>query len=124
MINGRKPNKEYEQKSNERLSKIIEEKIRTTMIGSLSAIEEGFGFLWNNGQPLEDKEAEEERQELEEIFREIRSKILGVGNDRIRTMKDELSRHTVVWDRYQLQLPVVKDYKQYQELKNKGTENE
>ena len=36
----------YKQVSKERLLKISQKKIQTTMIGALSTIEKYFGFLW------------------------------------------------------------------------------
>lgn len=93
----------YCDRSRERLRKNIETKIRTTMIGSLSQIENVFGFLWGhgkrNGQPL--TEAEENMQEL---FDKLRTEILNLGNNQIRAAKAEIDQYVVDWQRYQYNL--------------------
>lgn len=86
--------------SKDRLSKILKKKIQTTMIGSLSTIEEHLGFLWDGDS--------KEHAEMRKIYEKIRSEILDKGNNQSRNIDAELSQYEVKWLKYQLQLPVVK----------------
>lgn len=86
-------NDKLKEKYKERLETIIAKKIRTTMIGSLAAIEEHFGELL-------------EEPHNKELFDEIRTQILDLGNKQIRNIKSELERYDVFWKRYTLTLPI------------------
>ena len=94
----------FKQSSRDRLLKIASKKIKTTMIGALSSVENHFGFLWghNSGEELTP-----EQQHLKSIFDEIRSEILDKGNNQIRNLESELSYYEVKWLRYQMNLPLV-----------------
>jgi len=64
-----------------KLRQDIETKIKTTMIGAISRIEQSFGYLWNHGSdPI---------SESHEMFLEkwdvLRSDILNHGNNQIRS---------------------------------------
>ena len=88
----------YYQDSKDRLSKIVKKKIQTTMIGSLSTIEENLGFLWSGD--------DEKSVEMRNIYEKIRSEILDKGNNQSRNIDAELSQYEIKWLRYQLTLPV------------------
>lgn len=109
----------YKEDSRERLKKISVTKIKTTMIGALSAIEKRLGFLWgldedgkDSGHPLSPEE-----QHLKDIYDELRSEILDIGNNQIRNLSTEISQYDVSWNRYHMTLPVIK------EGPNSGEEN-
>lgn len=88
----------YSQDSKDRLSKIVKKKIQTTMIGSLSTIEEHLGFLWSGD--------DEKSLEMRNIYENIRSEILDKGNNQSRNIDSELSQYEIKWLKYQLTLPV------------------
>lgn len=92
----------YLQDSKDRLSKILKKKIQTTMIGSLSTIEEHFGFLWES-----DDQPPEQKKIMKELYEKIRSEILDKGNHQARNIDAELALYTVHWDRYNLELPFI-----------------
>lgn len=82
--------KQLENESKRRLLKIVEQKIRTTMIGAICAIEEKWGFLWNDGNPQN-----EEQKEYFMEFQDIRTQILDNGNKQIRNITDEISNYVI-----------------------------
>jgi hypothetical protein len=100
----RKQEKEVQQKfqdsSRDRLNKIATKKIKTTMIGSLSAIEKKLGYLWEDNSP--------EALAYRELYESIREEILDIGNTQMRNLTEELAQYKVEWQRYNLQLPVAK----------------
>lgn len=77
-----------------RLSKVIANKLQTTMIGALAAIEEGFKEVWD--------------EEHTEVYESIRKRILDLGNKQIRQVDDELDNYDVKWNRFKLNLPVIR----------------
>tara|TARA_Y100000401_G_scaffold116147_1_gene121274 strand:+ start:11174 stop:11575 length:402 start_codon:yes stop_codon:yes gene_type:complete len=90
----------------ENLFKSAKKKIQTTMIGALSTLEEGFGFLWGfNDDSSEDLSSEQ--QHLKEIYDDVRAKILDRGNTQIRNLEAEFSHYEVTKKRYQINIPVV-----------------
>lgn len=68
----------------ERLKQNAETRIRTTMIGSISAVEEIFGFLWGQGKQsaLTDQESI-----MDQLRDELRTAILNLGNGQIRASR-------------------------------------
>lgn len=56
--------------------------ITKTMVGSLNAIEENLGVLWEGNSDLEKK--------YRAIYMTIRHKILSIGNDEIRKFEKRL----------------------------------
>lgn len=96
----------FKDKSKERLSSVIKKKIQTTMIGSISSIEDHFGFLWDGDT--------EQHKQMQEVFQKIRSEILDKGNHQARNIDVELSQYEIEWLRNTLHLQV----------KNKGETNE
>jgi hypothetical protein len=79
--------------SKERLRKITDKKIETTMIGAISYLEQEFQEL---AKSLTDNQA----VELYECFERIRNKILDNGNKQKRNFHEELNQYTVEWHRF------------------------
>ena len=94
----------YYSDSKDRLSKILRKKIETTMIGSLSSIEEHFGFLWAEDSPY----TEEVKSDMLDLYNKVRSEILDKGNGQARNVDAELSQYTIKWLRYTMDIPVIK----------------
>lgn len=64
----------------------LEQKLRTTMIGSISVIEESpFGKLWGHG--LSQTERTTEQKRWYEIWQQVRTKILNKGNNQLRSIR-------------------------------------
>lgn len=98
---------QYKIDSKERLSKILKKKIKTTMIGAISSIEENFGFLW-----AEDSDIEEDTKiKMAGLFAKARSDILDRGNTQSRNVDAELSNYDTVWLRHTISIPVIKKTK-------------
>lgn len=70
----------------EKLIKNIETRLRTIMIGSLSKVEENFGYLWNHGSDMKSKD----EQNFAEKWENLRIEILNHGNHQLRSAMDEL----------------------------------
>lgn len=96
--------KRYLEESKKRLFKIVSTKIRTAFVGALAAFEEELGFLWGYDKdgPLTPAE-----KEYAEIWENVRSKVLTLGNNQIRSVENELGNNTVEWNRYHLDLAVA-----------------
>jgi hypothetical protein len=89
----------------QRLETIICKKIETATIGSLAAIEKYLGYLWGTS-----KNRTSEELEMFDIWQQLRKEILDNGNNQIRGAKAELENQTIIWNGYQLTLP-VKEHK-------------
>lgn len=92
----------YEKESKDRLSSIIETKIKTSFIGAISQFEEDFGFLWGHGE----EELEEDQRIMKEIWDKTRTSILNNGNNQIRGASNEIELYKINWERHTMQLPV------------------
>lgn len=79
--------------SKENLLAMAKKRIRTTMIGALSSIEDNFAFLI-----ADDKE-------IQEIFQKLRSEILDRGNNQIRNIESDFSNYEIIWKKYTYKLP-------------------
>jgi chemotaxis regulatin CheY-phosphate phosphatase CheZ len=88
----------FKKDSKDRLVRVITTKLRTTMIGSISAIEEIFGFLWGQGVPR--NQLTSDQRALENKWRDLRSRILNLGNSQIRALESEVEQYAVEWQRY------------------------
>jgi len=91
----------YNNSSKDRLEKIVSKKIDTTMIGALSALEDKMGFLWCHGSREELSETE---QVMRELYEELRSVILDLGNKQKRNINEEFSQYDIHWNRYHMDL--------------------
>ena len=90
--------------SRDKLFKTAKKKIQTTMIGSLSTLESGFGFLW--GIEIEDEDRTPEQKKLYEIYEEARAQILDRGNTQIRNLESEFVHYEIVRKKHYINLPV------------------
>ncbi len=98
----------YKVDSRDRLKKISVTKVKTTMIGALSAIEKHLGFLWGLDEDgNEPRTLSPEEQQLKDVYEELRSEILDIGNQQIRNLSTELEQYEVSWNRYHMTLPVI-----------------
>lgn len=88
-----------ENKDKDNLEAAIIKKINTTMIGSISDVEEFFDFLWT-GTPTENK------AQFKKIFQELRQSILDRGNHQIRKLKTDLNNFDVKSKVYTYQFKV------------------
>ena len=93
----------YKVNSKDRLFKIASKKIKTTMIGALSTLEENLGFLWGHET---DEDISPEQQHMKTIFEQVRSDILDKGNTQIRNLEAEFNYYDITWLRFQVDLPV------------------
>ena len=91
--------------SHDELLRRAKKKIQTTMIGSLSDVENLFGFLWGFGD--NNTEPSEEQEHMKEIFEEVRAKILDRGNTQIRELELDFINYEVSRKKYFIKLPVV-----------------
>lgn len=89
-------NDRYKTASRERLSKIIETKIRTSFIGAISSFEDEFGHMW--GKDTDNPNIEQRR--MKNVWDMVRKEILDKGNDQIRNAKTELEYYDIIWNRY------------------------
>lgn len=91
-------NDQYKENSKKRLLNNIKKKFDTTIIGSLAAFEDIFGYLWGQGKSY--SELTEEEQEFRDMWNDARSKILDNGNFNLRSAQSEISQYTLTWNRY------------------------
>lgn len=75
----------------DKLKKDVEKKIKTTMIGAISAIEEEFGFLFGHDK----EELSKEEEAFSKVFQELRCKILDLGNNQIKKSKLDIDLYEV-----------------------------
>lgn len=99
----------YMATSKSRLKKNTETKIKTTMIGAISAIEKQFGFLFGYDENGMDKgeELNDEEQFMLEKFKELRANILELGNKQISNACQEIDQYDVTWNRFHISLPIT-----------------
>ncbi len=89
----------YQNKSQQRLSKIITTKIRTAFIGAICGIEESeFGDLFGFGKAYGELTANQ--REWLHVWQKLRTKILNNGNAQIRASEAEISEYDISWNRY------------------------
>lgn len=81
----------------DRLEEVVRNKIQTTMIGAIAAIEKNFADLLNHAK-------------YRENFDNARKEILDLGNKQIRNIATEMKNYDVQWNRYSITLtPYRKD---------------
>jgi|TARA_R100000353_G_C6395071_1_gene165935 hypothetical protein len=103
-------NPDYEEVSKKRLNNNLKKKFDTTTIGSLSAFEENFGFLWGHGKKY--SELDEEERYWRDIWSKTRTSILDLGNSNLRAAQSEISQYTISWNRYVTNF-VIKDNEEF-----------
>jgi hypothetical protein len=111
----------FNESSKKRLKSISEQKIRTTMIGAIHAVELIFGhhFGYQNGKEIiPESELTEEQKFNREKFKEFRAKMLDLGNRQIANIHTELELYDIVFNGYHIEFKVVqtensgKDFKE------------
>ena len=95
----------YKDISRDKLFKASKKKIQTTMIGSLSTIEEQFGFLWGFDMP--ESERTTEQKKIHEIYEDTRAKILDRGNTQIRNLETEFINYDITRKKHFINLPMA-----------------
>lgn len=75
----------------DRFETILRKKFQTTFIGSISDIEEVFGFLWGHG--IEYNQLDDQEREYRDMWDMLRNRILDRGNAQIRAVQKELLNH-------------------------------
>lgn len=83
-----------------RLEEKVTGRIRTTMIGSLNAVEKKFSFLWSKD--------DEDGKFMYKLFQELRKNILDNGNDQINKAKEDFSDYEVEHMVYHTIFPTIK----------------
>ena len=77
------------------------------MIGSLSTIEEQFGFLW--GFDISESERTAEQKKIHEIYEDTRAKILDRGNTQIRNLETEFINYDITRKKHFINLPMAQE---------------
>lgn len=81
----------------DRLEDTVKNKIQTTMIGAIAAIEKHFGDLLNHTK-------------YRDAFEDARKDILDLGNKQIRNVSSDIKNYDISWNKYSITLlPVRKD---------------
>lgn len=96
--------KEYEDRSKEKLERAIERKFRTTFIGSLDAFQQKFGYLWGDGTPI--SRLTSDQLKWRHLWEQTRNAVLDNGNSQLRAALTEIDQYTVKWNRYHIDLPI------------------
>ncbi len=94
----------YKELSKDKLFQVAVKKIKTTMIGALSTLEESFGFLWGFE---EDAEKTDDQKKILEIYEDARAKILDRGNTQIRNLESEFVNYDIVRKKHYINLPIA-----------------
>ena len=97
----------YKDISRDKLFKASKKKIQTTMIGSLSTIEEQFGFLWGFDIPESERTAAQKK--IHEIYEDTRAKILDRGNTQIRNLETEFINYDITRKKHFINLPMAQE---------------
>jgi hypothetical protein len=93
--------------SRARLLRIVTKKLRTTMVGAMSAVEKRLGVLWGQGKPAE--ELSESELAWREVWYLLREEILDLGNGQLRAIEKEMPQYQVDWKRYRSEFRLVED---------------
>jgi hypothetical protein len=93
--------------SRDGLFKSAKKKIQTTMIGALSTVEDGFGFLWAFNPDDENSDLTPEQRHLKNIYEDARAKILDRGNTQIRNLEIDFGNYEVTRKKHYINLPVL-----------------
>lgn len=97
--------KRFKEQSRTRLMRIIETKLKTTLIGSVSRFEGHFGrTLWGHGLPEE--QLTEAQKQWREVWNQCRNEVLNNGNQQLRALEKEIINYDIEWLRYQNDLPI------------------
>mgnify|MGYP003664445992 CR=1 FL=1 len=97
-----------ERNKNKNKSDLLEQakkRIKTTMIGTLSSLEESFGFLWDF-KTRDNASRNEDQIKLMGIYSEARAEILDKGNEQIRLLELDFINYEISRKKYFIKLPV------------------
>lgn len=100
----------FKDSSKKRLKTISEQKIRTTMIGAIHAVELIFGhtFGYENGKEvIPESELTEEQRINREKFKEFRARMLDLGNRQIANIHTELELYDITFNGYHIEFKVI-----------------
>jgi len=92
-------------KSKHELLESAKQKIKTTMIGALSSLEDSFGFLWSH-DCKDDSYRSDDQMRLMQIYKEARAEILDKGNEQIRLLELDFSSYEISRVKHFIKLPV------------------
>ena len=93
------------QKSAQRLLDNVLTKLTTTFIGSIVEVENGLGILWGKGKRGDDLSSDE--IVIAQLWKEIRKKILDLGNAQKRAIVKEIQEYEIKWNKYRYNLKIV-----------------
>jgi hypothetical protein len=85
----------------------VSSRIKTTMIGAISSIENHFGYLWGHGN----ENLNESQSRLKFIFEELRKEILDKGNNQLRGLDSDLLNYEVNKKEIKIVLPIRRGQK-------------
>ena len=88
----------FKKDSKEKIKKIITSKMRTSFIGSLSAIEQAFGELWGLD---DDVQLNGSQLKWKKVWENCRTIILNNGNSQLRAIDSELKNYQVIFNKCQ-----------------------
>jgi hypothetical protein len=100
----------FKDSSKKRLKSISEQKIRTTMIGAIHAVEMIFGHLFgyeNGKEVVPESELTEEQKLNREKFQEFRAKVLDLGNRQIANIHTEIELYDITFNGYHIEFKMV-----------------
>lgn len=97
-------NERYNMVSKKRLMDSLKKKFNTTTIGILDILETELGHLWGHGLPY--NELTLEQKKFRKKWKQVRTKILDLGNSNLRASQNELSQYSIRWNRYVLNFKV------------------
>ena len=86
------------------LHQIFNKRIKTTMIGALSSIEEHFGFLWDDNSA--------QKEYFADLYQKLRSETLDKGNAQLRSLESDINKFDISPKIYSLRMPVRLDIKE------------
>lgn len=84
---------------NDKLKNVVSKKIKTTMVGAVSALEREFGLTYNkesNDYTVGNNGETIGINELVECIKNIRDDIFDIGNNQLRMMNSEIDEYFVV----------------------------
>lgn len=83
------------------------QRILTTSVGALDALEKQLGFLWGHtNSPSGEVELTEEQLEFREMYEKIRATILDNGNDQMSFMSEDFADYDISRKKHKINLPV------------------
>lgn len=100
----------FKESSKKRLKSISEQKIRTTMIGAIHAVEIIFGHLFgyeNGKEVIPESNLTEDQKYNREQFKEFRARILDLGNRQIANIHTELDLYDIIFNGYHIDFKVI-----------------